>query len=118
MKLTTENFELVAAKSYLNESCCSTEEFLEDLYLNVMIRRMAKKFVRGSSNNVRLLTNHVICFTNNFELDFTKKVLFSGEKKEQAVIKSVYLYLGFLAPYEYESTDLDFLTLKLLKEMD
>ena len=118
MKITSDNLQLIAAQAYLNTSCLSTEEFLEDLYLHTTIKRLARKISKGSSRNLRLLTNHVICFTNNFEIHFSKELLLSSQDKESRVLRAVFLYLGFLAPHEYKTTELDFETLALLKEMD
>jgi len=119
MKITSDNLVVAAARSYTNESCLSTEEFLEDLSLHLIIKRLARKISKGSSKNLRLLTNHIICFTNNFEIQFAKQVLiFDAGKKEERVINAVLLYLGFLAKHEYTVNNLDYETLTLLKEMD
>ena len=119
MKLTSENLEVLAARFYLNESCLSKEEFLEDLNQFKTIKRLARKISKGNSKNLRLLTNHIICFTNNFEPSFAKTVLFfESSETEQKVIKAVLLYLGFLNKNEYTASLLDFDTIKMLKEMD
>ena len=119
MKLTSSNFEVLAAKAYKNEYCVSTEEFLEDLSVHLLVKKLARKISKGSSKNLRLLTNHIICFTNNFELSFAKEALIlDAGVKESRVITAVLLYLGFIAKHEYTVTSLDFETLKLLKEMD
>lgn len=119
MKLTRENFEVKAARSYTNEYCISTEEFLEDLSVHLLVKKLAKKISKGGSKNLRLLTNHVICFANNFEVSFVKEaLLMDAGIKESRVINAVLLYLGLLAKHEYTVTSLDFETLKLLKEMD
>lgn len=117
MKITRENLEVVAARFYMNESCLSTEEFLEDLGQHYVIRRLAKKILNKKSNNVRLLTNHIICFTNSFDVGFSKALLIKDDD-ESEVIRAVFLYLGFLTKYEYNPEQLDFRTVKLLKEMD
>lgn len=119
MKLTRDNFEVMAARAYTNEQCISTEEFLEDLSAHLLVKKLAKKISKGSSKNLRLLTNHVICFSNNFDISFVKEaLLLDVGVKESRVISAVLLYLGFLAKHEYTVTSLDFETLKLLKEMD
>lgn len=119
MKITSANLEVLAAKAYTNEYCLSTEEFLEDLGLHITIKRLAKKISRGNSKNLRLLMNHIICFTNNFDVAFSKTLLLKDlEEKESQVISAVLLYLGFLNHYEYSTKKLDFETLQLLKEID
>ena len=119
MKLTSDNLEVIAARYYTNESCLSTEEFLEDLYMYRVIIKLAKKISIGNSKNLRLLTNHVICFTNNFDVKFAKELLLSEcNDQQKKVIRAVLLYLGFLGKHEYTTALLDYDTVKLLKEMD
>lgn len=119
MKYTGENLEVIAAKFYTNESCLSTEEFMEDLNRYKIIKKLAKKISKNNSKNLRLLTNHIICFTNNFEIKFAKELLYNEcEDLEMKVIRSVFLYLGFLTNKEYTAALLDIETIKLLKEMD
>ena len=119
MKLTSDNLEVVAAKYYTNESCLSTEEFIEDLCMHKIIKKLAKKISIGNSKNLRLLTNHIICFTNNFDIRFAKDLLlFECNETQKKVIRAVLLYLGFLDKHEYTAALLDYDTIKLLKEMD
>lgn len=119
MKITSENLEVLAAKAYTNTSCLSTEEFLEDLAMHKLIKKLARKISKGNSKNLRLLTNHIIYFTNNFEINFSKQLLLEGvDNKEAKVIRAVLLYLGFLSKYEYTAVLLDYDTITLLKEMD
>ena len=119
MKITSENLEVLGAKAYTNNGCLSTEEFLEDLSKFKLIKKLARKISKGNSKNLRLLTNHIICFTNNFEINFSKAVLLmDASEKEQKVIRAILLYLGFLNKHEYTSALLDFETVKLLKDMD
>ena len=72
MQITNDNIELIGAKNYTNHNCVSTEEFLEDLKIHSYILKLSKKILNKKSHNIRLLTNYVICFTNNFELGFCK----------------------------------------------
>ena len=111
--------EVLAAKAYTNTSCLSTDEFLEDFLMHKVIKKLARKISVGNSKNLRLLTNHIICFTNNFEVNFSKEcLLFETDEKEKRVIRAVLLYLGFLKKTEYTTALLDYNTIKLLKEMD
>lgn len=119
MKFTNDNLEIIAAKSYTNTSCLSTEEFLEDLNKHKVIKKLAKKISKNNSKNLRLLTNHIICFTNNFEIKFAKELLlFDCNESEKKVIRAVLLYLGFLTKNEYTAALLDYETIILLKDMD
>ena len=119
MQLNNYNIEVYAAKHYINEACLSKEEFLEDLRRSELARKMARKIIRGASVNIRLLCNHVMCFTNNFHPDAAKKILFfDATEEEQQVIKTILNYFGFLRRDEYLNVKFHLPTAKLLKEMD
>ena len=119
MQLTRENFVIIAAQNYTNPSCTTEEEFHEDLSLHNSVKKLAKRISKGNSKNLRLLTNHVICFTNSFEIEFAKEALLLGtDPREAGVIKSILVYLGFLARHEYQVEELDLEAVRLLKDMD
>lgn len=117
MELNKNNLEIFAAKYYNNHLCLNKEEFYEDLGLRKLVRKMAKKFSERTSSNIRLFCNHVILFTNNFEIEAAKKILlFELNEKETVVLKTVFTYLGYTRPDEVKSHDT--YTAFALKEMD
>lgn len=119
MRVTCENLESLAVKFYTNTNCADYQEFLEDLSIRNNVRKLTKKISKGNSKNLRLLTNHIIRFTNNFEIDFSKEVLLmSTTDKEAAVIRTVLLYLGYYKKDEYTVESLDLETVKMIKDMD
>ena len=119
MDLNDSNLEIYAAKYYRSESCLSREEFLEDLYRHKLAKKLTKKFAAKKSENIRLLCNHILCFTNSFELSAAKNILMYGiSEKEKEVMKTVLNYFGFLIPNEMSNIKFDLYTAKILKEMD
>lgn len=117
MELNEDNLEIFAAKNYSNNLCLSKVEFFEDLGRRKLVRKMVKKFADQKSTNIRLFCNHVITFTNNFEIEAAKKILLHGlNEKESAVLGTVFTYLGYTSPMEIMKYDL--FTAKALKEMD
>jgi len=117
MELTRKNLEVFAAKFYRNESCMSREEFLEDLELKNAVKRMTKRFAKERSSNIRLFCNHVIAFTNNFDVEAAKKILkMDLDEQEASVLNTVFNYLGYTTPGEVREFHL--FTAKALKEMD
>lgn len=119
MDLNDSNLEIYAAKYYRSESCLSKEEFLEDLNRHKLIKKLTKKFAAEKSDNIRLLCNHILCFTNSFELPAAKNILMYGIlEKEKKVLKTVLNYFGFLVPNEMPNIKFDLYTAKNLKEMD
>ena len=119
MHLTKANYEIYAAKHYTNTLCLSRSEFEEDLALSDLAKRMARKIIKRSSVNIRLLCNHILCFTNNFEIHAAKNMLlFDTTDEEKQVIKTVLNYLGLITPSEISHIRYHLPTAKLLKEMD
>ena len=119
MQLNKFNGEVYAAKHYTNETCLSRTEFMEDLARADLAQKMARKVIRGSSVNIRLLCNHVLCFTNNFEISAAKNMLmFDITNEEREVLKTILNYFGFLRPGELPHIKFHLETAKLLKEMD
>ena len=119
MELNESNLEIYAAKHYRSESCLSREEFLEDYNRHKLAKKLTKKFEAERSENIRLLCNHILCFTNSFELSAAKNILMFGiTEKEKSVMKTVLNYFGFLIPNEMPLVKFDLYTAKVLKEMD
>src|SRR5210317_1966230 len=119
MELNADTLELFAAKNYTNPFCHSKEEFIEDLNRFKLAKKLAKKINTDKTKNIRLLVNHVICFTNNFERNAAKKILMTfATEEEKRVFKTVLTYLSLLDNKEYVDTGHCLYTAKLLKEMD
>jgi len=119
MDLNESNLEIYAAKYYRSVSCLSKEEFLEDLNRHKLAKKLTKKFAAEKSENIRLLCNHILVFTNSFELSAAKNILMYGiTEKEKSVMKTVLNYFGYLLPNEMSNIKFDLYTAKNLKEMD
>jgi len=119
MDLNESNLEIYAAKYYRSVSCLSKEEFLEDFNRHKLAKKLTKKFAAEKSENIRLLCNHILVFTNSFELSAAKNILMYGiTEKEKSVMKTVLNYFGYLLPNEMSNIKFDLYTAKNLKEMD
>ena len=119
MELTESNLPVYASKFYANTNCADLEEYLDDLNRYKLVQKLAKKIGLKKSDNIRLLCNHIVCFTNNFEIQGAKKVLmFGAERVEQEVIKTVLNYFGFLEVGEMRDIAFNLNAAKALKEMD
>lgn len=112
-KLTDDNFELFAAKSYKNYQCLDRKEFMHDLGLITEINKGLTK-----RQNVRLLVNQIIIFFNVFEVDSAVKMLFfkTAESKHPAV-KTIMGYLSFLPNNDYDHISDDEDILEALKAL-
>lgn len=119
MILHRDNVEIFAARHYLNEVCLTTDEFEEDLKLFSMIRKAVRKILRGKSENIRLLTNHVICCMNVFELQAAKEILLlDATQEERDSMKTIFNYFGYLSKNEMITDKFCLKIAKLLKDMD
>lgn len=94
------------------------KEFLEDLKRAQYAKKLVKKIIAEKEVNVRLLLNHVILFTNVFELQAAKQILmFNCDEDEKSVFKTLLNYLGFLKSDEYPEISHSLETAILLKEL-
>lgn len=119
MDLTKQNLPVYASRFYTNENCESVEEFEDDLNKYKLSIKLARKILSGKSDNIRLLCNHVMCFTNNFELQAAKKILMlEATKEEKMVLKTVLNYFGFLTTEEMLEIPFSTIAAKALQEMD
>lgn len=119
MVLNKDNIEVFAAKFYTNKYCQTKDEFLSDLGRVKLACKLARKVNNSRSQNMRLLLNHVICFTNNFELSAAKQlVLFVATDKEKPVFKTMLTYLNLLDRNEWTDIPHSLETAKLLKDLD
>ena len=119
MELSRENLPVYASRFYTNSLCVGLDEYMEDLSRYRLVQKLSKKIGLGRSENIRLLCNHVVCFTNNFQVDAAKKILmFEAEPVEKEVIKTILNYLGFLEVDEMKNIAFNLNAAKALKEMD
>jgi hypothetical protein len=118
MELNKKNYEFYAFESYLNKSCFSKDEFYEDLRKAQYARKLAKKMLSEKEVNIRLLLNHIILFTNVFEMNAAKKMLTMGcNDEEVSVFKTVFTYLGFSKSNEMPDIMFNTRTALMLKEL-
>ena len=119
MELNSSTLEYFAAKNYKNPFCHSKEEFIEDLNRYKLAKKLAKKINADKTKNIRLLVNHIICFTNNFEVQAAKRILFYfATEGEKTVFKTILTYLSLMDTNENKEISHCLVTAKLLKDMD
>jgi len=76
MIITEENFELIAAKYYINPNCTDKEEFLEDFSRIKYIKRLFRRYRKTGDLKERLILNHLVILFNVFENTGCQKLLF------------------------------------------
>ena len=118
MNLNHDNWRVYAAKHYTNNNCVSVVEFNEDIGKVALAKKLIKKWQSGGKINVRLLLNHIILFTNVFEIQAAKDILMLQAGKEfGSVMKTLLLYLNFIAEGEYPTVKYNLKMAKALKEL-
>jgi hypothetical protein len=95
MKLTEDTFELIAAKSYDNPSCCDIEEFHDDLARFRYVKRLFTKYQQSGEIKERLVLNHMIVLYNLFGSECTRMLFFKLEGQWQ-FLKPFLVYLNRL----------------------
>lgn len=117
MKLNHETYRLYAAKHYTNTNCEDIKEFSEDLARAQLAKKLLKRWKDGHNINVRLLLNHIIMFTNVFEITAAKDMLMFVAAEHASAMKTLLLYLNFLADGEYKKVKYDLTMVKELKNL-
>ena len=120
MKSAVEIFGVknAAIKAYIETNISSQQEFEEDYQRFMLAKKMATRIYLGKSDNIRLLSNHIVCITNVFDIGGTKDIFLYLCNEEISSIKTVMTYLNFLDTREWNSIPHCLHTAKLLKEMD
>lgn len=119
MQLDKKNYEVYAFAAYTNKSCFSRKEFLEDLKKAQYAKKLTKKLNDGKEINIRLLVNHVILFTNVFELSCAKELLmFNCSEEEKSMFKTILLFLGFMEKDEMPEIKWHLKVAQMLKDQN
>ena len=113
-ELNKDNFELYAAKAYINYQCLDTDEFISDL--NTIKR--ARKVLSTKNRNIRLLVNQFVLFFNVFSTEAAvKMMLYKTPPSQQAEVKTILYFLNYIDKKEIPPDTIDKELLKQLKEM-
>lgn len=111
--LNDDNFEQYAISNYMNPSCVSVLEFLDDMKTFKYIKRLFNKYIERGELKERLILNHIICLSNVFGADATVNMLkFKIDVKLHDILNAFLLYLEYI-----KVEDLDYLDLKLYQTL-
>ena len=119
MQLDRKNYEMYAFEAYTNKSCFSRKEFLEDLKKAQYAKKLSKKLCDGKEINIRLLVNHVILFTNVFELERAKElIMYNISDEEKEMFKTILIFLGFMTNTEMPDVNWHLKVAQMLKDQN
>lgn len=106
--LTSDNFELYAARYYTNTRCLSVAEFQSDLARFKYVTRLLRKYVESGVLQERLILNHIIVIYNIFQISAATTMLFHKVPHEYwAPLKTFLVYLNFIPTGEYDHVGVD-----------
>ena len=104
INLTSNNYDLYAAKMYNNPECVDTEEFNEDLAKIKYIKRLFNRYTNDGDLKSRLIINHFVVLFNVFGIIPTTRLLFLRLPEHHDLIKTVLIFFN-QCPVEVEIDD-------------
>ena len=111
IKLTEQNFFMMAIKTYENPACESMEEFQEDLNRIKYIKRLFSKYEKSGELRERLILNHIIVLNNLFGTEFcTRMLFFNIDSSHHSYLKTFLYYLNYL-PNSIPELNLNYVSL-------
>ena len=96
INLTEDNYIGIAMHRYDNIQCNTIEEFENDMYRIVCIKKLIDKYISSGNINLRLTLNHVIVLYNSFGNMAVDLLMLRMEDKHFSVIKSILVFLRYI----------------------
>ena len=94
--LTDDNYIGVAMKHYDNIQCNTIEEFENDMYRIMCVKKLIDKYVSSGKVNLRLLLNHIIVLHNSFDSLSVDLLKLRLTDKHYPVIKAILVFLKYI----------------------
>jgi hypothetical protein len=92
-ELNEDNFLLFAIKHYENPQSVTYEDFEEDLKRFKYLKRLLKRYKKGSELRTHLILNHIIILYNVFGEAATPLLLYKLDSEYWSAIKTFLLFL-------------------------
>lgn len=109
MKLTEENFEVVAMKHYDNSQLNTYDEFRSDLNRIHCAQKLIERYMNSDTKtiNIRLLVNHCIVLHNSFGYIVGEMFKVRFPPHYQAVIRPVLQFLKIVKTEDWNDIEFD-----------
>jgi hypothetical protein len=118
IELTEKNFNLFAAKNYINPRVLDPEEFEEDLIRFKYLKRLFSRYKEKQELQERLILNHLTVIHNVFRLGAaTEMCFFKIDPTLWPALKTFLLYANLLPVDGYESIPADLYVAKQLQTL-
>jgi hypothetical protein len=96
IKLTEDNYIAYCMKYYDNCQCNTIEEFEQDLYRIVCIKKIIDRYIASDKINIRLLLNHVIILHNSFDVIVPELLKLRLPEHHLPIVKPVLVFLKYI----------------------
>lgn len=117
-QLNSKNFQLFAAKNYINQQCMTQEEFEEDLQRFKYLKRLFNRYEVNGELGERLILNHLIVLYNVFGIKATNHMMFYKiDEKSWPILKTFLVYLNYLPEDQYVEVPLDQKIVEVLRKI-
>ena len=93
-ELNEDNYVLFAIKHYDNPQAATKEDFFEDMRRFKYIKRLLKKYHKGTEVKLNLLLNHIIIIYNVFGEAAPHLLFYKMERDYWSDIKAIMLFLN------------------------
>jgi hypothetical protein len=119
IQLSEKNFNLFAAKNYINPRLLDPAEFEEDLIRFKYLKRLFSRYKEKNELQERLILNHLIVIHNVFEVSAATQMCFFKTKPIfWPELKTFLLFLNLLPPINsYESIPINIEIAKKLQNL-
>ena len=101
--LTDENIELYCIRHYNNPQCISVEDYHNDMRRFKYIKRLLKKYHKGTEVKLNLLLNHIVIIYNVFGDAAPLLLFYKMERDYWSDIKAIMMFLNKYPEMESES---------------
>ena len=93
-ELNESTYILFAIKHYENPHCVTRDDFDEDMKRFKYLKRLLKRYVRGSQLRTHLIINHLIILYNVFGEATTPMLFYKSKREYWSAIKTILIYIS------------------------
>lgn len=118
--LTSKNVVMYQMKSYVNYSCCTMDEFIDDMKRFEYIKRLFYRYHVRDILKERLILNHLIVLYNILEPEScTRLLFFKTDVEYYYILKTFLLFMDRLPNkvYGIVGVDIDIISIDIDRDI-
>ena len=104
VELTDNNYIGIAMHHYDNVQCNTIEEFENDMYRIICVKKLIDKYLSSGKINLRLVLNHIIILHNSFDVLAVDLLKLKMEDKHLPTVKSILVFLKYIESDNWNNT--------------